>query len=69
MKTFQIVNTDNFDGDFPNEKFVTGLPHFSSKEPAQKVADVLNSVSGGVHSSRFWKVVEKGYTLAPGFEP
>lgn len=68
MKSFQIVNTDNFDGDYPNEKFVTGLPYFSSKEPAQKVADAINSVAGGMRSNRFWKVVEEGYVLAPSFE-
>lgn len=69
MPIFHLVQTDNFDGDYPDESFVTGLPYFSSKENAQEVADLVNSVAGGVHSNRFWKVVEENYILAPGFEP
>jgi len=61
----RIVETDNYGGDYPDEKFVL-FP--MSKEKAQRVADAINDAAGE-HSSRFWKVVEEGYKLQPGFEP
>lgn len=62
---YAIVDTDNFDGDYPNEKFV-GEP-FLFKQAAQQVADSMNS--GNPNASRFYKVVELPYELQPGFEP
>ncbi len=62
----KIVNTDNFDSDYPNERFVN-IPSLS-KGRAQKIADIINEAAGGYHS-RFWKVVEDDYKLLPGFEP
>jgi hypothetical protein len=63
----KIVETDNFGGDYPDEKFVN-IPYMN-KEQAQKIADVINDIHCGPHSSRYWKVVEYGYVLQPGFEP
>jgi hypothetical protein len=68
MDKYKIVETDNFDGDYPNEKFVEPLPYFFDSKAAQKVADVINSTVPENHN-RFWKVVKMPYTLQPGFEP
>lgn len=64
--THRIVNTDNFGGDYPNEKFVER--EFSSRHVAQLTADSLNE-RAGEHSPRYYKVVETPYELQPGFEP
>lgn len=64
----RIVETDNFGGDYPDEKFVN-LP-FMTLPGAEKVAAVINSVCcARDESPRFWKVVENDYKLVPGFEP
>ena len=61
----RIVNTDNFGGDYPDEKFVLfAMP----KEIAQKIADLINEAAGP-DSRRYWKVVDNDYQLQPGFEP
>lgn len=62
----RIVETDNFDGDYPDEKFVS-LPHMT-KEHATAVVDAINAGFGDL-SPRYWKVVENDYVLQPGFEP
>jgi len=61
----KIVETDNFDRDYPDEKF-----HFwpMELEHAKSIADALNT-SAGPNSDRFWKVTENDYKLEPGFEP
>lgn len=64
----KIVETDNFGGDYPNEKFVN-LPKMS-EEGCQIVADSINKVlCNNDHCTRFWKVVEDDYKLIGGFEP
>jgi len=68
MYQYKIVETDNFDGDYPNEKFVEPLPYFYSERDAKKVADAINSTVPENHN-RFWKVEKMPYTLQPGFEP
>jgi len=61
----RIVDTDNFGGDYPNEKF----HHCSmSKEDAQAICDILNKY-GGPYAARYYKVVPDDYKLQPGFEP
>lgn len=64
MKRYMIVETDNYVGDYPDEKFVS-LPSMS-KEKAEKIAKVINE---NLCSDRYWKVVECGYELQGGFEP
>lgn len=64
----KIVQTDNFGGDYPDEKFVTGLPYLHTKEQAERIADAINSTISSNHS-RYWIVVEDDYKLQPGFEP
>jgi hypothetical protein len=61
----RIVNTDNFCGDYPNEKFILWL---MKRETAQRIADALNDEMGP-NAARFYKVVENVYVLEPGFEP
>lgn len=68
MAQYRIVNTDNFDGDYPNEKFVENLPLMYSKERADAICDVINKGLSECHA-RWFKVVEMPYELQPGFEP
>jgi len=63
----RIVNTDNFGGDYPDEKFVTEIP-LLSREAAQKICDILNDSVEDNHP-RYWAAVENDYKLWPGFEP
>ena len=73
---YLIVETDNFGGDYPNERFLCGtdsrglsLPlYYASKERAEKVAEMLNGPYAE-HNQRWWKAVADGYVLVPGFEP
>lgn len=61
----RIVDTDNFGGDYPDEKFVLWeMP----EHVAQKIADALNE-NEGPNARRFYKVVGSDYKLQPGFEP
>ena len=62
----RIVDTDNFGGDYPNERFVL----FQMGEVAAKeVAAVLNKHFCSDYSSRYYKVVEDDYELVGAFEP
>lgn len=61
----RIVNTDNFNGDYPNEQFVLWPMR---DESAEAIAEILNR-DEGKHAQRFYKVVRNDYELVPGFEP
>lgn len=63
---YRIVETDNFGGDYPDEKFA-GPP--LEKEEADRIAKAFNDAASGPNSPRFWKVEPVGYKLQPGFEP
>ena len=71
MRTYyRIVETDNLDGDYPDEKFVA-LPLLSEPD-ADAIAAMINMRLSGDHPGRFpryWKVVADGYKLQPGLEP
>ena len=68
IKLYKIVETDNFGGDYPDEKFVS-LP-LLSKEDAEAIAEVINDrLCIDEFGPRYWKVVEKDYNLQPGFKP
>jgi hypothetical protein len=70
MSQFKIVNTDNYGGDYPNEKFVENLPYFNNRKEADGLADAINDIAFRIgNGDRFWKVVEMPYKLQPGFEP
>lgn len=64
---YRIVETDNFGGDYPNEKFVD-LPRMN-QQAAQRVADAINKeCCSWDNAPRFWKVVHETYELKGGFE-
>ena len=62
----RIVNTDNFNGDYPNESFVN-LPPLSNSS-TETIALLINKERSGIRASRYWKVVEDDYKLAPTME-
>jgi hypothetical protein len=63
----RVIDTDNFGGDYPGEKFVSGV---LSEEEAQKLKDKLNKeFCKGNHSPRWHQVVADDYELVPGFRP
>jgi hypothetical protein len=61
---FRIVETDNYGGDYPDEQWA--MPYHLREEAAKEIARVLNNY---LCDSRYFKVVNVGYELAPGFEP
>jgi hypothetical protein len=63
----RIVETDNFDGDYPDEKFVN-LP-LLTLDAAEKICGLINAICSGENAPRYWKVVNDHYKLRPGFEP
>lgn len=69
-REFRVVETDNFDGDYPDESFASGLV---TEKGAGLIADIMNQCWSGPSASRFYKVekdtFENPYKLQPGFEP
>lgn len=63
----KIVETDNFAGDYPDEKFVN-LPSLPL-DIANKICGLINEACSGKTTSRFWEVVDDAYVLIGGFEP
>jgi len=63
----RIVETDNFGGDYPDEKFLN-LPNMQETH-ANKVCAAINDALASPESRRYWKVVKNNYVLRPGFEP
>ena len=62
----RIVNTDNFNGDCPDESFVL---HGMNIDSATEIAEVLNRLFSGPTMPRYWKIVDDNYELQGGFEP
>lgn len=62
----KIVETDNFGGDYPDEKFLN-LPSLT-KEQCERICEAINSAFHE-HHNRYWKTVPDDYKLRPGFEP
>lgn len=66
---YKIVETDNFCGDYPDEKFVN-LPRIANKDNAECICRTINEVLCWHDGApRYWKVVDEHYELHPGFEP
>ena len=63
----KVVSTDNFDGDYPDEAFVT--VGSVSSDFAAIIAEEYNRKYNGDHASRYFKVVADDYNLVGGFEP
>jgi hypothetical protein len=68
ISMYRIVNTCNFDSDYPDEYFVSHIPFLQREDHAQAIADLCNQ-QAGPNNARYWKVVEHDYELAPEFEP
>jgi hypothetical protein len=62
----RIIETDNFGGDYPDEKFVN-LPCMA-KEHAKEVVKAINAGFPD-NGPRYWMAVDNDYELQPGFEP
>ena len=67
MSGYKIVETDNYNGDYPDEKFVNIPP--LPKEAAEVIREVINTFCCGPDAKRYWKVEESTYVLQPEFEP
>lgn len=68
MKRFRIIETDNFGGDYPNEKFLSLWP--VNEAHAESICKAINdgfNPPGHTHD-RFYRVVQDDYKLVPGFE-
>lgn len=64
---WQIVDTDNFGGDYPNEKVFIG--NLTTQALAERIAEAINNRFISNHSSRFYKVTDSSYKLRSGFQP
>ncbi|MCP4377694.1 MAG: hypothetical protein GY794_16150 [bacterium] len=64
---YRIIETDNFGGDYPDEKFINVIP--VNLEHAEAIAKAINSAPGADTCPRYWRVVELPYELQPGFTP
>ena len=64
----KIIDTDYFDGDYPDEKVIANNIKY---EPfANAMCEALNQkFCNSPHSRRFYRVVPDDYILQPGFEP
>lgn len=69
----RVMHTDNFGGDYPNEKFVTEIPVIPDTEDGrrtgQAICDLLQKLAGGEMAQRYYRLVDNNYKLQPGFEP
>ena len=64
----KIIDTDNFGGDYPNEKVIAD--NIPNEHYAEIMCDALvNKLCVSDYSPRFYKVVDDDYELQPGFEP
>lgn len=63
---FKIIHTDNFGGDYPNEKFLEIPP--LNEGTANDIARLINGALPS-DTSRYYKAVSVGYKLIPGFQP
>jgi len=63
----RIVDTDNFAGDYPDEKFILG---WVTEKQGKEIVEVINRVlNERGECSRYYKVVADDYQLQPGFQP
>lgn len=62
----KIVDTDNFDGDYPNEKVIA--ENIKNLCLAKIMCNALNKQEGE-QGLRYYKIVDDDYVLVPGFQP
>ena len=72
---FIVVDTDNFGGDYPNEKYLSitdsegnTRPRLFRREEAEKVVEAINSLAPK-NAPRWYKVEPASYQLKSEFEP
>lgn len=64
----KIIDTDNFGGDYPDEKVVA--EGITNSDFALVMCDALNAkYCNHDNAPRFYRVVPDDYVLQPGFEP
>ena len=63
----KIFETDNFNRDYPDEKFVN-LPDLP-EEDCKKLCSAINDCCSGEYEERYWKVVKNNYQLQGPFTP
>lgn len=61
----RIVDTSNFNGDYPDEHFHLFC---MSEENAHRICKIINDALGDF-ATRYYKVVPNDYKLQPGFTP
>ena len=74
-KLYHVIETDNYNGDYPDEHFIGFIDHkgnshplvFDTKENAQVIANAFNKIHG--KSDRYYMEVEKNRKLYGPFEP
>lgn len=74
---YKIIETDNYDGDYPNESHLTLedtegqalVLIFNKVEDAAVVCKALNQVRTTDHGPRCFCVVDIAYRIQPGFQP
>jgi hypothetical protein len=64
---WHIIETDNFCRDYPDEIFIAR--DIKVRSQAEVMANALNARFSGDGAPRFFRVVEDGYKLEPGFQP
>jgi hypothetical protein len=62
----KIIDTDNFGGDYPDEKVIAD--NITNKTFGEVMVKALNDYVGE-ESSRYYQLKEDDYVLQPGFEP
>jgi len=75
-KLYHVIETDNYDGDYPNEHFIGFIDHegnshplvFDTKEDAQVIAKAFNQIKYK-GNNRYFMEVEKNRKLLGPFEP
>lgn len=73
---FKVIDTDNYDGDYPNEHVISMTDHegkshpltFNTKEDAQVIANAFNQIAYQGRT-RFFIVADSTYKLKGPFEP
>lgn len=76
MTLYKVVNTDNFGGDYPDERELVwadskgkSVPFLMRESEASRVVQKLNDELSGWNASRHFVMRPQNYVLQPGFEP
>ena len=75
-KLYHVIETDNYNGNYPDEHFIGFIDHegkcrplvFDKKEDAQVIANAFNQIKYG-GTNRYYMEVDKARKLLGPFEP